>query len=461
MNYEKLVILKTLDEHDAGRDEAFKTVLDSGVDHTFFLDHPKYWTFINSHRKKYGKFPSLDTFAKHFKLKSVPEIKEPIEFYIDGLVKNKRRHLMLSVFSEAEDLFDQDHIDAGIVKVKSALKKIDSTFKGADLSIPGSVDERVANYEYRLNNPGVDGIPSGLTKLDEATFGWHPGELIVLHAYLGSYKSWTLLYMVYAAMQAGFKPMIATVEMGQLQIARRLDSILTSTEFDKLRAGSFQDKKDFAAFKNRMDAIKSMPECTIIGGVSFGELFLRAKLDEHTPDILFIDGIYLMQDDEGGKKAQWEQLNSISRNLKLIAEDYGIPVFATTQAWKPGRKQGSQGDESVDNVAFSGGMMQNADVGLSIGRIYDPVIEEFTNKLWIKLTKLREGEPVKFQAEIDFSAMQLKELQGIADLRTRGDADSSDKDDDVTEIEFEPPPVENTDAKINRGKEYYEDEIPF
>jgi len=296
------------------------------------------------------------------------------------------------------------------------------------MNLRTTIDERIDRYEYRIKNPGIDGIPSGLARLDEATYGWHGGEFYIIQALLGNYKTWTMLYMARAALNAEYKVMIATVEMSQFQIARRLDSILSVTAFEKLRSGKFKDDKDILAFKNRMQTIKNLPDCILVGGVSFGELFLQSKIGEHEPDIVFIDGIYLMVDDNLSRnKAQWEQLNSISRGLKVLAENYNIPIVATTQAWKKSSKPGSKGDESVEDIAYSGGMAQNADNVVSLGRIYDPVAESFTNRVWVKLTKVREGEPVKFQAVIDFDNMTLREVLGVSDDRSNMPYELSDE----------------------------------
>lgn len=267
------------------------------------------------------------------------------------------------------------------------------------------------------------------------------------------HNTWTLLYFVKAALDAGKKVLIATVEMGKYQIARRLDSILTGTEFEKIRTGQFKDKKDVAEFKKRMDAVKKVNECVVIGGISFGELFLQTKIEEYQPDIVFIDGIYLVQDD-AQKKAQWEALQSISAGFKKIADAYNVPIFATTQAWPKSKKPGSKGDETVSDIAFSGAMAQNADIVIHVGRIYDPILEAFTNRMWVKLTKLREGEPVKFKSEIDFTDMKLRETLGIAD--NRSDLKASD-------VSPEDGLIEGKDFNVGiSGKELDESEqVPF
>ena len=451
MHPEKELVLKLLDGGVKERESSFRELNERGIDMSYFMQFPDYWSFIIGHKKQYKSLPTRKTFEKHFGINEHIEVNEPMRFYMDKIAVHKRYRIVAAAMDTADKQFENGDIDAGIAFLRSEIKKIDSTFVSKDMSITGSVDERVKRYEYRMNNPGVDGIPSGMARLDEATYGWHKGEFNLIQAYLGSYKTWSLLYMAHAAMVAGYKPLIATVEMGQYQIARRLDSILSKTEFEKIRSGRFADQKDIDDFKARMDQIKGMTECIVIGGVSFGELYLQSKIEEHEPDIVLVDGLYLMVDDDPfRRKAQWEQLNSISRGLKIMAENYQVPIIATTQAWKKSAKPGSKGDESTDDIAYSGGMAQNADNVVSLGRIYDPVAEAYTNRIWVKLTKLREGEPVKFQAQLDFNVMNMKEVIGINDARTG--------DYKLEGIEL----LEGVDYNVGKSQSIEDDdEIPF
>jgi len=456
MNPEKFLMLKVLEGDAKSRDAAFKQLSDRGIDISYFMTSPDYWSFVVKHKKQYKSFPSRKTFEKQFGVKEQIDVPEPLAFYMDEIAQHKRYRIVASAMDKADEFFAADKIDDGIAYLRSEVKKVDSTFVTKDMNIAKTVEQRIERYQYRIDNPGVDGIPSGLPRLDQATYGWHGGEFNIIQAYLGSYKTWTLLHMAKAAMEAGYRPLIATVEMGQFQVARRLDSILAKTAFEKIRSGQFQDDKEIEAFKQRMDLIKGMPECIIIGGVSFGELFLQAKIEEYEPDIVFIDGIYLMVDDDpNSRKAQWEQLNHISRGLKITAENYQVPVIATTQAWKKSAKPGSKGDESVDDIAYSGGMAQNADNIVSLGRIYDYIAEAYTNRIWVKLTKLREGEPIKFQATLDFNSMTLRESIGVSDERSASAYElSGDEDESLTE-------GKDYNVGIDKAVIDEDEEIPF
>jgi len=459
MNPEKFLMLKILDGDTDEREVAFKEVANNGVDISYFFVNPEFWDYIIKHKKKYKVLPSRSTFEHKFGINGSIKVDEPLKYYIDEIKKYKRYRIAAAAMDKADEFFAKGDYDTGIVHLRNELKKIETTISVTDMNLRTTIDERIDRYEYRIKNPGIDGIPSGLARLDEATYGWHGGEFNIIQAFLGNYKTWTMLYMARAALNAGYKVMIATVEMSQFQIARRLDSILSVTAFEKLRSGKFKDDKDILAFKNRMQAIKNLPDCILIGGVSFGELFLQSKIEEHEPDIVFIDGIYLMVDDNLNRnKAQWEQLNSISRGLKVLAENYNIPIVATTQAWKKSSKPGSKGDESVEDIAYSGGMAQNADNVVSLGRIYDPVAESFTNRVWVKLTKVREGEPVKFQAVIDFDNMTLREALGVSDDRSNMPYELSDEygnnDNGLVEgVHY--------NVGVNKDEVVDDDEIPF
>lgn len=446
MNYGKLLMLKALDGDEDDRSEKFIKILKRGIDKSYFNLNPDYWDFVVEHSKKYGAYPSADTFKKQFGIEEI-QVHEPVEFYIDELCKYKRFRIMGNAMDKADKLFEVGKIDEGISEIRRSFSHIDDTFMSDDLSIRDSVQERLNLYEKRFKNPGVDGVPSGLPILDKATYGWHPGEFTVVMAMLGGYKTWMLLFLAKAAIMAGFKPLVATVEMGKLQIARRLDAILTGVPFETLRSGSFGTNQDFDDFKAKMDKISHMVEDAVItGGSSFGEMFLQAKIEEHKPDILFVDGLYLMSDDER-KKADWEALKSISKNIKNIAEINQIPIVATTQM-DVKKAEKKAGKEMISFMNYSMGIAQAADNVISSGRIWDAVREEYLNEMIIKTLKLREGEPIRFKVRIDLGTMVLRDSMEIADNRSSTFSDIpvtqdslieeivSDSGEEVGNIEF-------------------------
>ena len=59
---------------------------------------------------------------------------------------------------------------------------------------------------------------------------------------------------------------------------------------------------------------------------------LSGKIDEHRPDIVFVDGIYLMENEAGHQPGTAQAYTSLSRSMKRLAQRTGCPVVGTMQA---------------------------------------------------------------------------------------------------------------------------------
>lgn len=455
MNTAKFLLLKALDGKPDEREKNFQFLADKQVSKELFVDHKAYWDFVQQHRKKHGVYPDRATFEKKFNAGGVDPV-EPLSFYAEELKTDFSIKLLQDGISEADDLcVDKNDPSAAVRVLEKAIREIKQHAAiSTDLSMAKSVDERVKIYEHRINNPGVDGIPTHLSRLDSHTYGWHSGEFNMIVAPTGSMKTWTTLAMIKAHVLAGYKVLVATVEMGRLQLARRLDALFTNTRFENIRAGKFATPEDIQEFKDRMEQIKTLADCVVVGGSSFGASFLRSKIEEHKPDIVYVDGLYLMYDEDGAQQ-HWQQLMNISRELKTAADDYKIPVNATTQLGNS--PKGSKGHEDVSDIMYAQALAQNADNIVSLGRIWDDTLEDYTNRLWVKLIKLREGEPCKFMVEMDFSTMTMTECADGAAFSV----DKTNKDEPTDpskswrEREKEGLQAAAPESLIN------EDEIPF
>lgn len=453
MNYEKMLLLKALSgEHP---EDAFNKIMSRGITKDFFILNPDSWDFVVKYYKKYGKYPSVDTFKTQLNITDALKLDEPIEFYIDELCRAKRFNILSQGMDKADEAFGKGDIDGAFAWLRRSVEQAATTVASLDVSLRASVDERVADYMFKFNNPGITGIGSGIKVIDKASLGWQGGELILLVAKLGQYKTWTMLHMVKAALFEKKKVLVGTVEMTQKQLLRRLDAILTGVSFDKIRAGNFS-AEEFADFQHKLEAVKHYAaDCIVIGGVEFGPAFLQTKIDEHKPDVVFIDGVYLMDDDDG-KKDIWERLKNVSRDLKVIATDYNIPIIGTTQLdiTKVGKR--GAGKEGLEAISYSKAMAQNADIVLTWGRIWDAVLEDYTNKVIMKFLKIREGVPVKVHLEYNFENMSIIELGTVHDNRSKQElADDQDVPDLVEGVDF------NVNKFQQEFEEVSEDEIPF
>jgi hypothetical protein len=88
-----------------------------------------------------------------------------------------------------------------------------------------------------------------------------------------------------------------------------------------------------------------------------GVLWLQSKIKQHKPDICFVDGLYLMNDDSGTKKAQdWQRVMHISRDVRQMILSEHVPLIATMQA---NRAAAKHENAELDEIAYSDAVGQD------------------------------------------------------------------------------------------------------
>lgn len=107
------------------------------------------------------------------------------------------------------------------------------------------------------------------------------------------------------------------------------------------------------------------------------------------PDIIFIDGFYLLNPGRiNDKKADHEKIKAISRSIKSYAQSLGVPVICTSQANRDGKKNSNVGE--TEDAAFSDAVGQDADVMLRCFKGPNPQ-QHGGNSLLVVPKKIREG----------------------------------------------------------------------
>jgi len=83
------------------------------------------------------------------------------------------------------------------------------------------------------------------------------------------------------------------------------------------------------------------------------------KIQALQPDIVFIDGVYLMTDEQSGERNTPLALTNITRSLKRVAQQFQVPVVMSTQAlsWKM-----RNGNVTADSIGYSSSFFQDSDV---------------------------------------------------------------------------------------------------
>ena len=112
---------------------------------------------------------------------------------------------------------------------------------------------------------------------------------------------------------------------------------------------------------------------------------LAAKIEQLKPDIVFVDGVYLMMDELTGEMNTPQAITNVTRAMKRLAQRIDKPIVITTQTllWKM-----RAGKVTADSIGYSSSFFQDSDVILGL----EPVEEDDTIRM-LKVVASRNCPP--------------------------------------------------------------------
>ena len=285
---------------------------------------------------------------------------------------------------------------------------------------------------------GLSGVPSGFSKLDRITSGWQKSDLIICAARPGMGKTAFALSMARnIAIENKMGVGVFSLEMSSEQLVNRLISSESEIEAGKLRKGSLAEYE----WVQLHSKIKGLSKAPIFiddtPAISVFELRAKARrlVKKHGIKIIIIDYLQLMT--AGGKGGNREQeISTISRSLKGIAKELGIPVMALSQVNRALEQRSGVGSKRpmLSDLRESGAIEQDADI---VTFIYRPE--------YYKIQEWENGENCLGQAEIIVAKHRNGGLDNIR-LKFRG---QYAKFTDLDEFEHENDSVINESMVSN------------
>ncbi len=219
---------------------------------------------------------------------------------------------------------------------------------------------------------GLTGVPTGFVNLDKLTSGWQPSDLIIIAARPGMGKTaFTMAVARNAAIE--FKKGVAffSLEMSSLQLVNRLISMETEIPSEKLRKGQLEDY-EWQQLHASVDKLSEVPLfIDDTPGISIFEL--RAKCRrlkmQHDIQMVVVDYLQLMTGGGDNKGNREQEISMISRGLKGLAKELGVPVIALSQLSRAVETRGGSKRPQLSDLRESGAIEQDADI---VSFIYRP-----------------------------------------------------------------------------------------
>lgn len=215
-------------------------------------------------------------------------------------------------------------------------------------------------------------VPVPYADLVRLVGGFRPGQLITIGARPGVGKSVCAVDIArHAAMAHGLPVLLASVEMSRDEIVERIISAESSVLLDRVRNGGLDDREwqRVAKATNRISQapllIDERPHVTV-DTLRASLRRMQRRADVPAARLLIVDYLQLLDSTEKAENRQ-VAVAELSRGLKLIAKEFGIPVVALSQLNR-GPEHRADGRPMVSDLRESGAVEQDSDVVILIHR---------------------------------------------------------------------------------------------
>ncbi|TKJ34631.1 MAG: hypothetical protein CEE38_17315 [Planctomycetes bacterium B3_Pla] len=218
----------------------------------------------------------------------------------------------------------------------------------------GDVDLCDLIDDYFLRRDESEGVPTGFAYLDRLTGGGYKrGQLILVGGPTSIGKSSFVMDKFIHAMRLGVNPYLVSLEMFNTEIAERMirNIARVSSGFDLkdpnvIEAGQFIGKWPGSLAERRDSNIDQL--CAQV----------LSKRQRDKVGIVFIDHLHLIN---GPGQSRYEQVTYISKALKSLAMQAGIPVVVAAQLNRAPRQR-TDHRPFMSDLRDSGSLEQDADI---------------------------------------------------------------------------------------------------
>ncbi|MBO4850269.1 MAG: replicative DNA helicase [Prevotella sp.] len=223
------------------------------------------------------------------------------------------------------------------------------------------------------NAGGLTGVASGYTKLDDMTSGWQKSDLVILAGRPAMGKtSFALSIAKNIAVDNRVPTAFFSLEMSNLQLVNRLISNTCEIDSKKVMNGQLDDAEWRRLDTNirKLDGAPLYLDDT--PGLSIFELRTKARrlVREKKVEIIMIDYLQLMNANGMRFGNRQEEVSTISRSLKSMAQELDIPIIALSQLNRSVEQRDNDGGKrpQLSDLRESGAIEQDADMVLFVHR---------------------------------------------------------------------------------------------
>lgn len=299
---------------------------------------------------------------------SVPSTSN-VEYYIN-IVKEKMigRKIIETATDIANDAYaSEDSIYDVLENAEMKMLRIGNMRKTSEFQRIQDVAYRAQENLEKLAEQGseITGLATGFSEFDKLTAGLQPSQFIIIAARPAMGKTaFALNLATYAATHSNKSVAIFNLEMSAEQLANRILQSLGQIDGGKMRTGRLEHND----WKRLNEAISQLSDTNLFlddtPGITIGEIRSKCRRLANSDKglgLVVIDYLQLITGPSKSAGNRQQEVSDISRNLKTMALELGIPVIALAQLSRA-VEQREDKRPIMSDLRESGSIEQDADI---------------------------------------------------------------------------------------------------
>lgn len=291
--------------------------------------------------------------------------------YYTGIVKDKSalRDLIYAANKILTDAYAAEEPAVDVLRrADLALLDVQNAHVSARMSeLKDSVSGLFADFEDRVARRGqLIGIDTGFKSVNELTFGWQAGDLVVIAARPSMGKTTFVMNSAIAGARCGKRVAFFSLEMRKRQLEYRILSSLSGVACTRLLSGFIggPEYPNISTAFEQLAALRLFIDDRARQTVHEIRSACRRIKAEGGLDLIVIDYVQLMPGTLQRKGAtRNEELTDISRRLKVLADEVSAPIILLSQL----RRLEARRRPHLEDLRESGALEQDSDI---VGFLY-------------------------------------------------------------------------------------------
>jgi replicative DNA helicase len=331
--------------------------------------------WVYDFRAKHGQYPSPIAFRHKFgeRLKAPSD---PLPAVLQPILDRAMYDQMVNVQEQTKELLDQNVPLAAVMArwKDEAAKVTEYTYDYTDIDIASSEGSKTAYGERVRAKKGKATlfVPPWASLANAVNF-FLPKEVYTLVARPSMGKTWILLWMLHFFASNGIRVLLISKEMGAETIEDRLTCIRYRLPYSLFRAAELpprllrQWRKAARQFKRNPGTYSLI----VSGSETFegvGFTFINAQIEKYKPQIVAVDGAYLLYPEGMRRNAtDTERFTYISNRSKNYAKHFKVFWMNVIQLNRSAENKQGETKGGATTIFGSDAWYQDSDWVHSVG----------------------------------------------------------------------------------------------